>query len=376
MGRKLLRCEKAPADGACRGESTETRIALDASAGAKSSMPRTAPGLLAALLTAAVAPAMLAEELAVARDLREDWDIARVRSELAQLVVHPETECSDEPIQGGWRDREREILSLHGGRLSPYDGLCFPNLHYVDIEHIVARKEADESGMCGRTTAEREAFAMDTLNLTFAPASLNASKGALDAGDLQAAQQSLFRDELTAAGRCFWAAQTVRVKRKYGLGVDTEEREALDVILAQCAAECILATRPQAPVECEWAVRPEFALAVIDTMNAPKSYCAEPPGTESWQAALQYTAEILCLDGVSGSPAQPEEDGIAPNPRAGQIAAQEACREKLTRINCGSIMEQCPSVGVIHRGEPLYQPRGTNDRSNDSDDDGLYCETP
>ena len=102
----------------------------------------------------------------------------------ATSACSSETECSESVISDGWEDKEPDIASLHGGRFSPYDGLCFPNFHYVEIEHIVARKEADESGMCDRPIAEREDFAADLLNLTFAPGSLNASKGKRDAGEL------------------------------------------------------------------------------------------------------------------------------------------------------------------------------------------------
>ena len=108
-----------------------------------------------------------------------------------------------------------------------------------------------------------------------APGSLNASKGKLDAGELSVAEQSLFSDELTAEGRCFWAAQTVRVKRKYSMSVDTQERDALAAILLNCETEQTSVARPVAPVECEWAVRPEFAAAVAGTPDEPGAYCAD-----------------------------------------------------------------------------------------------------
>ena len=353
---------------------TATQLHSDAGEGLESQVLLCVPRLLGILVVVGFAFQALGEETAVVRDSREDWDTARVRTELGQLDVEVETECSRSTIADGWEDTEPDIASLHGGHFSPYDGLCFPNFHYVDVEHIVARKEADESGMCNRPTSEREAFAIDLLNLTFAPGSINASKGALDAGDLESAEQSLFRDELTPTGKCFWAAQTVRVKSKYGLGVDTDEKNALDGILADCELEGTLTTRPEAPAGCGWTVRSGFAVAVADTANAPDSSCSEPPATESWQAALQYADEIICITGSPASLEESEDDAVAMDPRASQIAAQEACKEELESITCTAINEQCPSVGVIHRGEPLYQAKSTNGRSNDSDDDGLYCE--
>lgn len=311
-------------------------------------------------VTLLIASLAFGQESEVVRDSREDWDLAKVRAELGQLSAAVEAECSKSVIASGWADKEPDIESLHGGRFSPYDGLCFPNFHYVDIEHIVARKEADESGMCDRPIEEREEFAADLLNLTFAPGSLNASKGELDAGEVSAAEQSLFNDELTAEGRCFWAAQTVRVKSKYDMSVDAQERDALDAILLNCETEQTSVARPAAPVECAWAVRPEFAAAVAGTENEPTAYCADGLEEESWRAALQHAGEIICIDGV--------------NPRADQIAAQTTCKLELESITCTAIRDQCPSVGPIHRGEPLYQTIGTNGRSNDADDDGIYCE--
>ncbi len=327
----------------------------------------------------------LAQDDSVVVDDPEDWGIDRVRAELLKLPVLAETACAESTISGGWGDKEPDIEELHGGLFSPYDGICFPNFHYVDIEHIVARKEADESGMCDRSLEEREAFAADLLNLTFAPSSLNASKGKRDAGELESASQSLFRDALTDDGKCFFAAQTVRVKSKYGLGVDLSEKDALAHILEECGAKQRPVSRPQAPSGCGWMIRGEFAAAVHGTEHAPNTHCSVAPETESWHAALQYADEIACIGGstdesvvdpdLDPSPMPGTGTPVSPDPRASQIAAQQACKAKIDSITCGNIREHCPSVTVIHRGEPLYQAKGTNGRSNDSDDDGLYCES-
>lgn len=107
-------------------------------------------------------------------------------------------------MRGGWEQAEPAITSLHGSLFSPHDGLCFPDFHYVDVKHIVARKEADESGMSVRPAAERAAFAIDLLNFTLPPSSLNASRGRKDAGDLASAERSSLRDVPTSEGKCFW----------------------------------------------------------------------------------------------------------------------------------------------------------------------------
>lgn len=318
---------------------------------------------------------------AVIHDPREEWALATVRAELGKLTVANETVCLKSAISQGWESKEPALELLHGGLYSPYDGVCFPNFNYVDIEHIVAREEADESGMCSRTLEDRKEFAVDPINLTFAPNSLNASKGKRDAGEIASSRQSKFRDALTVSGKCFWAAQTVRVKSKYGLSVDAAEQTALAEALAECEASGISPMRPQAPVGCDWAIRLEYALAVQAADSAPTASCSENLETESWRAALQYAPDIACIvapPADSGQPADSPGGATTPvqaGPRAAQVAAQAACKAKLDAVTCASIKEQCPSVTVIHRGEPLYQPRGTNGRSNDSDDDGLYCES-
>ncbi len=334
-----------------------------------------------ALVIGGLAFRALGQVAPVIHDPREEWDAATVRAELERLTVADETVCSKSTISQGWEDKQPAIEFLHGGPYSPYDGVCFPSFNYVDVEHIVARGEADESGMCSRTVAERTDFAVDLINLTFAPNSLNASKGKRDAGEIASAGRSKFRDSLTVAGKCFWAAQTVRVKSKYGLSVDAAEKTALDETLAECESSEISVGRPQAPAGCGWAIRPEYALAVQDADLAPPASCVENLETESWRAALQYAPDIACIAARPGDSQQPADstvDATTPveeNPRSAQIAAQAECKARLGAIYCASIEAWCPSVTVIHRGEPLYQPKGTNGWSNDFDDDGLYCES-
>ncbi len=70
---------------------------------------------------------------------------------------------------------------------------------------------------------------------------------------------------------------------------------------------------------------------------------------------------------------------VTVDPRADQKAAQTACIATLRAdghsTTCTNIGRHCPSVDPILRGEPLCQPKGTNGRSNDSDEDGIYCES-
>ena len=55
----------------------------------------------------------------------------------------------------------------------PYTGRWFESTRETDIEHIVARSEAHDSGLCAVDPATRERFASDLLNLTLASPTVN-----------------------------------------------------------------------------------------------------------------------------------------------------------------------------------------------------------
>ncbi|MXY70854.1 MAG: DUF1524 domain-containing protein [Acidobacteriia bacterium] len=289
----------------------------------------------------------------------EEWSRSRILSALSGLQVSVESSCSVEAIESSaWAGTQDSIAELHGGRLSPYDGIVFPNYHYVQIEHIVARKEADESGLCGMGETARSNFAADILNLTLAPGSLNASKGDRDFHDVQSAESSLFRDSLTDHALCWWAAQTVRVKSKHGLSVDSDEEAALRSVLNACADEHVF--RPRLAQGADWSFRPEFVDALTGELEIAACYeTVENPAAlgASAMAVSSHLPNVACVPG---------------DPRAGQKTAQTACIATLEasgyRANCENVGRYCPDVDPIQRGEPLYG------LLRDADSDGVVCE--
>ena len=66
-----------------------------------------------------------------------------------------------------WAGRHEPIAELQNGMLSASDGIVLPNFHYVQVEHVVARREEAESDRCGGSEQGRETLAADLLNLTF-----------------------------------------------------------------------------------------------------------------------------------------------------------------------------------------------------------------
>ena len=142
------------------------------------------------------------------------------------LLVQPERRCSPyDPDDYAYpQSLEASIVRQLGGVYSPYTGERFRSTRETDIEHIVARSEAHDSGLCRASLETRRAFAGDLMNLTLASPSLNRGvKGANDAAEWMPRQN-----------RCWFADRVVRVRRRWGLSIDVREARALDEVLARC----------------------------------------------------------------------------------------------------------------------------------------------
>lgn len=168
------------------------------------------------------------------------------------LVVEPEYRCAP------YRSRdysypqsvEPRIVAELGKIYSPYTGQCFDSIRQTDIEHIVARSEAHDSGLCRADTATRKKFSSDLLNLTLASPALNRQrKRAYDAAEW-----------IPVLNRCWFAHRVLQVRLKYELSIDRREAEALEGILSACttteieASDCstesdLPASRPAASRE-------------------------------------------------------------------------------------------------------------------------------
>lgn len=148
---------------------------------------------------------------------------------LQQLTVAPENRCSpyDADDYSYPQSVEAQIISRMGGRIyGPYTGTIFANPKETDIEHIVARSEAHDSGLCSAKTQTRSSFARDLLNLTLASPNVNRrQKVAKD-----------FAEWTPARNKCWYAATIIKVKSKYRLSVDSREKAALQLTLQSCSS--------------------------------------------------------------------------------------------------------------------------------------------
>lgn len=161
-------------------------------------------------------------------------DLTRARESLHGLTVQQEYRCSpyDSDDYSYPQSVEPRIVASQGGLFSPYDMQCFQSLRDTDIEHIVARSEAHDSGLCRASVETRKLFASDLDNLALASPSLNRhQKRASDAAEW-----------LPPRNQCWYVYAIVRVKRKYGLSVDHAESDALNRLLWQCAGVPVMVT--------------------------------------------------------------------------------------------------------------------------------------
>ena len=143
------------------------------------------------------------------------------------LPIMPENRCEpynpdDYPYPQSVED---EIISNYGGYIyGPYTQTLFASKQETDIEHIVARSEAHDSGLCAASPERKARFASDYFNLTLASPSVNRhQKRANDVAEW-----------LPEKNQCWYVNRVVDVKKEYGLSVDQAESDAIDIVLSHC----------------------------------------------------------------------------------------------------------------------------------------------
>lgn len=119
--------------------------------------------------------------------------------------------------------------SIANGRwVSVYDGAITTDASKFDIDHVVALKEAWDSGANGWTSARRRDFANDLTNafsLVAVSASSNRSKSDQDPADWLPSR---------TAYRCAYVREWIKVKKAWNLSVDQREYDALARVLGRC----------------------------------------------------------------------------------------------------------------------------------------------
>ena len=152
------------------------------------------------------------------------------------ITIAPENRCSpyDADEYRYSPSVEPRIVDAQGGIYGPYTGTWFETIKETDIEHIVARSEAHDSGLCASDPATWSEFASDLLNLTLASPSVNRHQKS----DNDVAEW------LPDLNQCWYVDRTLQVRRDYGLTIDRAEAEAADRILAGCQSTEMIVLAP------------------------------------------------------------------------------------------------------------------------------------
>ncbi len=189
------------------------------------------------------------------------------------ITIEPEHRCSpyDADEYRYPQSVEPRIVAAMGGIVyGPYTGTWFESRYETDIEHIVARSEAHDSGLCAASAATKRRFSSDLLNLTLASPAVNRSqKGGKDAAEW-----------LPGLNRCWFADRVVEVRRRYGLTIDRRERDVLESILSGCTSTAMIverigATGTTTPVPSSGGVAGSDVLRLYDDNGNGRITCAE-----------------------------------------------------------------------------------------------------
>ncbi|MEO3938224.1 HNH endonuclease family protein [Dermatophilaceae bacterium Soc4.6] len=135
----------------------------------------------------------------------------------------------------------RGCVVLAGTLTDPYSGAPLDFVRgastsqLVQVDHVVALADAWRSGAAGWSTAERESFANDPLELLAVDGRLNSAKGDGDA--------ATWLPPSTTA-RCAYAARQVAVKLTWHLAVTQPEADALRAVLGACPEQQLPSRSP------------------------------------------------------------------------------------------------------------------------------------
>ena len=280
------------------------------------------------------------------------------------LIVAPERRCS--PYRAGDysypQSVEASIVRELGGIYSPYTGQRFASTGETDIEHMVARSEAHDSGLCAADAATRRAFARDPLNLTLASPGVNRGfKGASDAAEW-----------MPQRNRCWFAARVVAVRQRWGLTIDAPEARALDTVLSGCATTELDLSGGDWADMAQGAVGSADALRLWDDNGNGMITCAEARRHGIAPVRRGHPAYPFMRDAdgdgvvceLGGAPARASQ---APAPRPGLPDALRLWDDNGNgMITCAEARRH--GIAPVRRGHPAYP------FMRDADGDGVVCD--
>ena len=272
------------------------------------------------------------------------------------VVVAPEQRCSpyDADDYRYPQSVEDRIVAELGGVYGPYTGRWFASTSETDIEHMIARSEAHDSGLCAADLATRRRFATDLLNLTLSGPRVNR----YDKVDRDAAEW------VPPQNRCWFAARVIAVRQRYSLTIDQREADALDQVLAGCAStELITFARGEVPATATPAVRVPAAIAAWDDNRNGRVSCAEARAHGIAPVMRDHPAYPFMRDGDGDGVVCESGSRRGTSPPASPRASGAGCGPYR---NCTALRRDHPNG--VPRGHCAYQ------RRMDRDNDGRACE--
>ena len=107
----------------------------------------------------------------------------------------------------------------------PYQNRVPKTRNNLQVEHVVARKEAHVSGLCKETDVQKRLFVKDIRNMVLATGRVNRLKSFKDAAEWMPTGDG-------AVNKIWFARKVIEVKRAWNLAVDPAECNALAKVLS------------------------------------------------------------------------------------------------------------------------------------------------
>jgi hypothetical protein len=207
---------------------------------------------------------------------------------------------------------------IAGDWVSPYDGGKWSNPSDIDIDHVVALKEAWDSGAWAWSAAQRKAFANDTSDsrtLLAVTDSVNQSKSDKDPSNWLPPLQSY---------TCTYLGNWIAVKVRWSLSMDSSEFGRIKNLLQSTCSSLDVAPIPNLPnisggttvvtnpptTSTNSPVTPNTAPTGTVTQIRPGSYCA-PEGAIGYYTLSGNTTPTTYVCSKTDASGVPYSDGRA-----------------------------------------------------------------
>jgi hypothetical protein len=207
---------------------------------------------------------------------------------------------------------------IAGDWVSPYDGGKWSNPSDIDIDHVVALKEAWDSGAWAWSAAQRKAFANDTSDsrtLLAVTDSVNQSKSDKDPSNWLPPLQSY---------TCTYLGNWIAVKVRWSLSMDSSEFGRIKNLLQSTCSSLDVAPIPNLPnisggttvvtnpptTSTNSPVTPNTAPTGTVTQIRPGSYCA-PEGAIGYYTLSGNTTPTTYVCSKTDASGEPYSDGRA-----------------------------------------------------------------